>query len=107
MTDDELDALERDDAWDWDSAETHPPVQVRRTNVYVSFSYDEFQRIGSAAERIRERVTDFIRDAALERAARHLSTTDPPSTESTATTQQQDEASTTAAAEDAPRLILV
>ena len=73
-TDDELRAMEEDpNYWDLERGELHEPVAPeRRSSVAaVRFSADDFRRIDYAAEQVGQTVIEFIRQAALERAAQH------------------------------------
>ena len=68
-TEEELRALEEDeDQWDWENAELVEPAppEKRGAAVTVRFNREQFRRVALAAERAGTRLTDFIRDAALE-----------------------------------------
>ena len=61
--------LEETTTWDADRAERHPPARRRRAVVSVPFEPAAFERIAACAERDGKRLTDFVREAALEKAA--------------------------------------
>jgi len=69
MDDEELRALEDPDEWDSDSAEVRPPSRSARAVVSVAFARDAFDRVADAAEREGMKTSEFIREAALARAA--------------------------------------
>ena len=60
--------LEREDTWDLEAAKVHKPRSSRRTVVSVGMSSDEFRLIARSAERASMKVSEFIRDAAVEKA---------------------------------------
>ena len=69
MTDKELDELQHPDEWEWDDPQqVVVPPEHRRTVVSVSLRRDQSEIIAEAAERAGEKVSEFIRNAALERA---------------------------------------
>lgn len=68
MNEPELDELENPDNWDWENAEEVVPTQEPGAVVARRFSGAEFDRLDKAAERSAMRLTDFIREAALEKA---------------------------------------
>jgi hypothetical protein len=73
-TDEELRALEEDeDQWDRDHGELVEPAppEQRGARVVVRLQRDEFRRLGVAAEQAGERLTEFIRNAALARAKQY------------------------------------
>ena len=59
--------LEKDENWDFDHAEARPAVKNRRTIVSVAFHQDDFQRVASYAAAAGMKVSEFIREAALEK----------------------------------------
>jgi len=78
-TDEEVQELEHPDAWDWDAAETRPPSPLQGIRVLVRFSPADFDRVSCGAKRRGESLIDFIRSAALERAAQSGGSEDPAS----------------------------
>jgi hypothetical protein len=71
-TDGELRALENDeDQWDWEHAEVAQPSppEHRGARVLVRFAPEDFDLLDEAADLAGERLTEFIRKAALARAA--------------------------------------
>lgn len=59
--------LERLDSWDFDSAEARPPVKGRRAIVSVAFLADDFRKVAQSARARGQKLSEFIRNAALER----------------------------------------
>jgi hypothetical protein len=69
MSDKELEELQNPDNWDWESAQrVTVPSEHKRSVVSVSLPRDQSRLIAEAAERAGERVSAFIRNAAMERA---------------------------------------
>ena len=60
--------LEREDEWDWDSAEWQRPADGARAIIAVPFTAEDHELVDAAADRLGIQVTEFIRLAALERA---------------------------------------
>jgi hypothetical protein len=69
-TDEEVEELERTHDPDWDSVEWFPPSLDRGAVVAVRLGSTDFQRIARCAEERGEKITDFFRSAAIERAER-------------------------------------
>ena len=69
MDDRELRALEDPEEWDSDRAEVRPPSKSARAVVSVAFARDDFGRVSEAARREGMKTSEFIREAALARAA--------------------------------------
>src|SRR5438093_11997794 len=63
-----LGELESSEYWDDASAERHPPVKGGRAIVSVALAREDFQRVAAAAERAGKKTSEFIREAALEKA---------------------------------------
>jgi hypothetical protein len=71
-TDEKIRVMEEDpDYWDLGSGELYEPVPPERRGsvAAVKFSSEDFRRVGHAAEQAGQNVIEFIRQAALERAA--------------------------------------
>ena len=60
--------LERLESWDYERPEVRQPVKASRTVVSVAFQVDEFAQVSEYAERVRKRISVFIREASLEKA---------------------------------------
>lgn len=69
MTKRDSGSLEDPASWDADRAERHPPARRRRAILSVAFEPAELEQIAARAERDGKRLTDFVREAALEKAA--------------------------------------
>lgn len=69
--DKDLDEMQDPSSWDFERAERRPGVQSPRAVVSVAFARDDFERIARAAEELGKRTSEFIREAALERALQH------------------------------------
>ena len=69
MDERELRELQDPNAWDLERAERRPPVKSGRTVVSVAFPRKDFARVAMAAERLGQRISEFIREAALEKAS--------------------------------------
>ncbi|HZS00394.1 MAG TPA: hypothetical protein VFE37_16890 [Chloroflexota bacterium] len=76
----ELDALESEDYWDTEHGYLVEPTpgQAHSSVFALTLTREEARQIGEAAERAGESVLDFIRQAALERAARAGAGASPP-----------------------------
>lgn len=61
--------LQREDQWDFDAAEARGPASRTRAVVSVAFARADFDRVAQYAELQGKRVSEFIREAASERAA--------------------------------------
>lgn len=73
MSDQELRDLQNPETWDFEGAEKRSPVKEGRTVVSVAFPRRDFARVSEAAERAEQRVSEFIREAALEKASSQAS----------------------------------
>ncbi|MEA2598322.1 MAG: hypothetical protein QOF01_4791 [Thermomicrobiales bacterium] len=69
MDDTELRELQDPDTWDFDQAEEHRPTERARAVVSVAFQRDDYDAVSEAARDEGMKVSEFIRDAALARAA--------------------------------------
>ena len=68
MSEKELEKLEKEDQWDSESAEQRPPMKQPRLVVSVAFPSHEFSLVSSYADSIGKRTSQFIREAAIEKA---------------------------------------
>jgi uncharacterized protein (DUF1778 family) len=69
MNDDEIAELEDESTWNLESAERQSaPRSARRAVVSVGFRSEEFVTVADAARAARQPVSQFIRNAALEKA---------------------------------------
>ena len=68
MTEEEQE-LRKAETWDVEQVVVNPAVQNRRTVVSVAFSRNGFERVANAAKRNDLKTSEFIRIAALEKAA--------------------------------------
>ena len=69
MNDDDSRALEDPDEWDFEGAECHTPARSGRAVVSVDFSSEDFAAVTEAAHQHGLRMSQFIREAAIEKAA--------------------------------------
>ena len=69
MTEEEEQELRKAETWDVEQVVVNPAVQNRRTVVSVAFSRNGFERVANAAKRNDLKTSEFIRIAALEKAA--------------------------------------
>ena len=70
MTEDEITAFENEGAWDLESAEPQTAApSSRRAVVSVGFKPSEFSAVAAAARESRQPVSQYIRNAAIEKAA--------------------------------------
>ena len=67
-TDEELRQLEDPDQWDWEHAVWVTPSEKPGAAVLVRFNHEEFELINEGAERLQQKLTEFVREAALDRA---------------------------------------
>jgi hypothetical protein len=72
MSDKELAELQSPNSWDFGEAERRPGVKRARAVVSVAFSREDFDRVATCAEQLGKRTSEFIREAALERANRQM-----------------------------------
>jgi hypothetical protein len=59
---------EQNEPWDYERAERRPAVKGARAVVSVAFPREDFERVSQAAKRRALRTSEFIREAALEKA---------------------------------------
>lgn len=69
MKDRGLRDLENVEQWDLENAEMHAPAKSARVVVSVSFPRSTFDRVAQRAEQLGLRTSEFIREAAIEKAA--------------------------------------
>jgi hypothetical protein len=69
-TAEELAELEDPANWDWGSAEHHPGNPDHESYVTLRFAKEEFRQLAQAARTMEVPLTEFIRGAALARAAK-------------------------------------
>lgn len=67
-SEEELGQLEDPDQWDWEHVERVMPSKKTGAVVAVRFSQEEFAEVDAGAKRLGEKLTQFIREAALRRA---------------------------------------
>jgi hypothetical protein len=60
--------LENPENWDFDKLETREPVKSPRVVVSVAFPHEGFITVSQYAERLGKKTSEFIREAALEKA---------------------------------------
>jgi hypothetical protein len=60
--------LENPESWDFDNLETKEPVKSPRVVVSVAFPREGFMTVSQCAERLGKKTSEFIREAALEKA---------------------------------------
>lgn len=64
----ELAELQDPDAWDYEHAEPYPAAHLPRAVVTVTFQGEDFIRVTKQAEQRGMTLTDFIREAVLDKA---------------------------------------
>lgn len=69
MNNEEMNDLENPENWDFEKAERHPPVKGPRVIVSVAFPRDAYEQVARSAQQRGMRVSEFIREASLEKAA--------------------------------------
>ena len=60
--------LEKSDNWDYERPEVREPVKAPRVVVSVAFRRNDFKQVSEYAERKGKKISEFIREAALEKA---------------------------------------
>jgi hypothetical protein len=60
--------LEKEESWDYERPEVREPVRASRVVVSVAFRRDDFEPVSRYADRIGKKISEFIREAAIERA---------------------------------------
>jgi hypothetical protein len=68
MDDRELKELRDQKNWDHRRARQQPAVKNARAIVSVPFARADFEKVAESAEQLGKRTSEFIREAALERA---------------------------------------
>jgi hypothetical protein len=63
--------LEKPDMWDFERHEVREPVKASRVVVSVAFRRDNFEQVSRYAERIGQKTSEFIREAAIEKTTGH------------------------------------
>ncbi|MDP2952738.1 MAG: hypothetical protein Q8O76_05435, partial [Chloroflexota bacterium] len=59
--------LENSQNWDYERPEVKEPVKLPRVVVSVAFRRDDFAQVSEYAERLGKKVSEFIREAAIEK----------------------------------------
>jgi hypothetical protein len=78
MNDDEIAKLEDEGEWDFSTAESRRAPRGNRAIVSVGFRTDDFTLVAEAARNKDQPISQFIREAALDRArGRHAEPLDP------------------------------
>src|SRR2546430_1702203 len=70
MNDEDIAKLQDEDEWDFEAAETQQAPRNRRAIVSVGFRPDDFALVAAAARSKDQPVSQFIREAAVNRARR-------------------------------------
>jgi hypothetical protein len=60
--------LENTENWDYDNLEIKEPIKSPRVVVSVAFPHEGFIIVSQYAERLGKKTSEFIREAALEKA---------------------------------------
>lgn len=68
MSDDELGELQNTENWDFEHVQKGRRTRPQRAIVSVAFSREDFEKVGKCAEQLGKRTSEFIREAALEKA---------------------------------------
>ncbi len=63
-----LDELQDSESWDFEHPEAKTPVRKSRVVVSVAFRGDDFDLVAESAEHFNMKTSEFIRNAALEKA---------------------------------------
>lgn len=71
VSDNEARELEDPTSWDYEGGERRPGAKQARAVVSVAFPRADFERVSECAEQLGMRTSEFIREGALEKAARH------------------------------------
>ncbi len=61
--------------WDFERAKIKKPVKAPRVVVSVAFSREDFESVAGYAGRMGKKISEFIREAALEKATKRESVT--------------------------------
>ena len=68
MNDEDIARLQDEDEWDFEAADWLRAPDGRRAIVAVGFTIADFTLVSAAAQQRDQKVSQFIRDAALSRA---------------------------------------
>jgi hypothetical protein len=60
--------LEQAETWDFEQPVAHAPVKASRVVVSVAFRREDFDQVSAYAEQAGKKVSEFIREAAIEKA---------------------------------------
>ncbi|MFQ5874805.1 MAG: hypothetical protein ACE5JL_13560 [Dehalococcoidia bacterium] len=60
--------LEKAETWDFERPEVREPVKTSRVVVSVAFQRDDLARVSEYAKQIGKKTSEFIREAAIEKA---------------------------------------
>ncbi|MBI2303672.1 MAG: hypothetical protein HYU86_02865 [Chloroflexi bacterium] len=60
--------LEKAETWDFEQPEVREPVKAPRVVVSVAFRREDFAQVSEYAERVGKRISQFIREVAIEKA---------------------------------------
>jgi hypothetical protein len=60
--------LENSESWDYERPEVREPVKASRVVVSVAFQRDVYARVSEYAEHTGKKISEFIREAAIEKA---------------------------------------
>ena len=60
--------LEKAESWDFEQPEVREPVKASRVVVSVAFRRYDFVPVSECAERLGKKISEFIREAAIEKA---------------------------------------
>ncbi len=61
--------MEKAETWDFEQSIVREPVKTSRVVVSVAFRRDDFVRVSAYAEQAGKKVSEFIREAAIEQAS--------------------------------------
>jgi hypothetical protein len=65
--------LENPENWDYEHAETKEPVKSPRVVISVAFRRHDFETVSDYAEHLGKKTSEFIREAALDKATHRTS----------------------------------
>lgn len=68
MNDERHREIENSESWDYERPQMREPVKASRVVVSVAFRREDFAQISVYAERWGKKVSEFIREAAIEKA---------------------------------------
>ncbi len=60
--------LENTESWDFDDPEVREPVKPSRVVVSVAFRRQDLDKVSECAERLGKKTSEFIREAAIDKA---------------------------------------